>query len=396
MRHSTSEGNRQRQPRKSMSLSKARRETNSPIQDLDPKCDIVPVGKRRDGGTRYWCLYHKADATAKYGKAADACRAAHIPPLAAHDVFDLSLDKFKGGVALWGAVPAVYDTTLLPMDRGIHVHARVSPDAEKEMDRTFRAVRLSGRALPSGGLLVSELDAIYYMVTSVFGFPMRKVLCSYCSWPHLDRDWFSVRPHRRHLCAGCGRHFTDTESGVGNPIVGVREACGITPHKSVTSKKQLRIKQADFPGGIQIWGSNPAFLWTSHHAEEGGIHVHAFRTESDVPELDETYGRVRIDGVALDPRMVRVRMAQSALPSLRGRVVSMDCPTCHITHFCVGADAYSPAATHRCRKCEREFSTPGRFRKKIGNPLSAILKRLEVHAPRCPQHHELDLLPETL
>ena len=34
-------------------------------------CDIVSVGKRRDGGTRYWCLRHKADATAKYGRPAD-------------------------------------------------------------------------------------------------------------------------------------------------------------------------------------------------------------------------------------------------------------------------------------------------------------------------------------
>ena len=45
-----------------------------------PECHIVSVGKRRDGGTRYWCLQHKADATAKYGKRARTCRAAHVRP----------------------------------------------------------------------------------------------------------------------------------------------------------------------------------------------------------------------------------------------------------------------------------------------------------------------------
>lgn len=33
-------------------------------------CEIVNVGKRRDGGSRFWCLSHHANATAKYGVAA--------------------------------------------------------------------------------------------------------------------------------------------------------------------------------------------------------------------------------------------------------------------------------------------------------------------------------------
>ena len=39
-------------------------------------------------------------------------------------VLDLNLDQYPGGVGLWGAVPPVYDTTRLPLDFGIHVHAR--------------------------------------------------------------------------------------------------------------------------------------------------------------------------------------------------------------------------------------------------------------------------------
>jgi len=78
-------------------------------------CHVVSVGKRRDGGTRYWCLKHKADATAKYGKPATACRTAHFPPIAEEDILTIDFAKYPGGVAMWGAVPPVYDTTTQPL-----------------------------------------------------------------------------------------------------------------------------------------------------------------------------------------------------------------------------------------------------------------------------------------
>jgi hypothetical protein len=360
------------------------------------ECQVVAVGKRRDGGTRYWCLLHKADATAKYGRRAKTCRAPHIPPIRPEDVLNLNIDEYKGGVALWGAVPAVYDTTILPMDRGIHVHARPTPSAKKEMDCTFRGVRILSKCLPSNGILISELDAIYYMVTSIFGFEMKYVTCSYCGYPHLDRDWFSVHPHRRHLCAGCGKNFSDARVAVGNPILGVRAACGIKTQLSRLSKKKLDIAQSEFPGGIQIWGSNPAFLWTSDRTEEEGIHVHAFRGSNDQPDLDETYGQVIIDGIKLDRLMVRVLMAQNTLPSLKNRVLPIACPSCGKAHLSVGEFAFTPIATHRCTRCDHQFAAPGRLRKTITNPLPGILARLAEIAPRKPQQHELELLPETL
>src|SRR5580704_2778853 len=100
-------------------------------------CHIVSVGKRRDGGTRYWCLKHKADATAKHGTPASACRTAHVPPIPREETLTLDLGGYAGGIALWGAAPPVYDTTTQPLDRGIHVHARVAMDSKKELDQTF-------------------------------------------------------------------------------------------------------------------------------------------------------------------------------------------------------------------------------------------------------------------
>ena len=366
------------------------------VSGPDVPCDVVAIEKRRDGGTRYWCRAHRADATAKYGKPAARCRAANTIPIRAEEVGTLDLDRYPGGVALWGAAPAVYDTTEQPMEPGIHVHARPSPESEKEIDLTYRAVRIVGKELPSDGIVVNEIDAIYYMVSSVFGFPMRFVSCTHCEWPHLDKDVFSVYPHRKHLCAGCGRHFHDQVTGIGNPIVGVRDACGVCEHKVEPAPETIDIKQVDYPGGIQIWGSNPAFLWTQLKPEAEGIHVHAFLEGQDEPVVDETFCEVTIDGIRLDPVMVRVLMAQNVLPLLRGRVRSMNCPNCSRPQFDAEKAAYVPSQMHTCPECGRQFSAPGTTRKSVANPLPAILEELAKLAPRPPQQHPSELIPETL
>jgi hypothetical protein len=166
--------------------------------------------------------------------------------------------------------------------------------------------------------------------------------------------------------------------------------------RHVSRRAELDIAQADFPGGIQIWGSNPAFLWTSDRSEEEGIHVHAFRESNDQPDLDETYGEVIIEGIKLDPLMMRVLMAQSALPSLKNRILSINCPSCGDGHFRVGESAFTPLPTHTCKRCAHEFSGSGRLRKTISNPLPSILALLANTAPGTPQQDELGLLTETL
>src|SRR5271154_5706333 len=80
------------------------------VDGPDVPCDITAMEKRRDGGTRYWCRSHRADATEKGGTAASKGRAADIVPIRPDEVLTLDLNKYLGGVALWGAAPAVYDT----------------------------------------------------------------------------------------------------------------------------------------------------------------------------------------------------------------------------------------------------------------------------------------------
>ena len=84
-------------------------------------------------------------------------------------------------------------------------------------------------------------------------------------------------------------------------------------HKVAPAAKTLDIKQSEYPGGIQIWGSNPAFLWTGFKHEEEGIHVHAFLEGQAEPELDDTFREVTIDGIQLDPVIVRILMAQNVI-----------------------------------------------------------------------------------
>jgi hypothetical protein len=358
---------------------------NAPSDDVIP-CDVVPIEKRRDGSTRYWCRAHRADATEKYGKPAQKCRLWDVKPIHPENIKVLDLDKYPGGVALWGAAPAVYDTTRLPAEQGIHVHARETRDSEKDIDFTFECVRIIGREVPEGGIILKQLDALYYLISTVFGAKTTFVTCTHCSWPHLDEEWFSVNPHRLHLCSGCGRTFNDQSRGIGNPIAGVRTACRAAEHKIVVAPRKLNIRQSDYPGGIQIWGSNPAFLWTQHKDEEEGIHVHAYLTEGDdEPKIDDTFGEVVIDGISLDPEMVRVLMAQSVLPILKDRVQSVDCPACHRPHFDSGEAAYTPSPNHKCSACGHEFSKSGRLRKTVVNPLPAILANLAKRSVRPPQ-----------
>lgn len=359
-------------------------------------CNITPVGKRRDGGTRYWCLNHKADATAKYGRPGTTCRAAHLPPILPEEILELDLDEYPGGVALWGAVPPIYDTTCLPLDFGVHVHARRNADDAKDIDGTYRRVKLIGRDLPSDGLLISEIDAVYYMVSSVFGFSTREVHCTYCGYSHLDKDWFSVHPHRRHLCAGCGRHFRDTVVGIGNPIRATQESSKLFPRQAQKATRTISIRQQDYPGGIQIWGSNPAIIWSSQKSEEEGIHLHAYKSAGELAAPDETYSAVEIDGLTLDPTMVRTLMAQNSLPHLENRVVPLKCSSCNEMEFCEGKQAFTPLVGRACSKCNGQLIGPTRLRRTIGNPIIHTLERLAAGAPRAPQKHATGLLPESI
>ena len=357
-------------------------------------CKIISVGKRRDGGTRFWCINHKADATAKYGHPNDKCRYADVPPVGNDERLRLEINQYSGGIAIWGAVPPVYDTTILPSDRGIHVHARSNKRKKKTIDRTFRAVTIAENG---NEFEISELDAIYHMVSTIFGIQIKFLKCPICNWPHLDKDWFSVFPHRRHLCSGCGKNFSDYEIGIGNPISNLHNVINYPPTKnSRLAKKELEIKQSDFPRGIQIWGSNPAILWTREKPEESGIHVHAYLENCPEPSIDDTYCKVVIDGLELDPLMVRTLMAQNCLSHLKERIVTLQCDVCSECYFDEGVAAFTPATTRTCPMCRNIFKSHTKLRKVVSNPQMHVFDALSLNSVNPRREHPLDLIPETI
>lgn len=307
-------------------------------------------------------------------------------PIPSKAICKLDPRAYRGGIALWGAVPAVYSTAAHDFDdRGVHVHARRQPRKKKLVDQTYKMV-LADLKGSDGTRRVIEVradDAIAYMVSSIFGLPMKYLQCTHCGDPHLDKDWFAVNRHRTHICFACGKSFRDVDRGIGNPLMALKSFCGDEQvnRRTVAANRELEISQSQFPLGIELWGSHEAILWTSSAEEESGIHFHGYTSNFMVPAFDETYDRVIIDGIHLDNEQLRVLMAQSVLTHLKGRLVSLVCPRCQQPHFDVGERAYTPHIDHIC-ECGAEFSAPGRTKKVVSNPMLATLSKLEQSAMR--------------
>lgn len=294
--------------------------------------------------------------------------------------FRLDPDEFPGGVALWGAVEPVYNTASEPAERGIHVHARAHAGGRKSIDQTFDAVELPVRRdlYSDERVVVTAETAVAFYISRFLGRTIVGLFCPVCNTPHLDSDWFAVKPHRLHLCHGCNRLFRQETRRVSNPLEMVRHQLGIvgTFAEPVRAKGEVDIRQTDYPGGLQIWASNPALIWTSTRREQEGIHVHGWQRPGAVPKLDGTFGSVRIDGIALDEEQLRVFMAQNALFYLRGKVVALDCPSCGSHVFNRGEAAFKPKNEHSCQSCGTVFATKNR-RRVVSNPFVATIKALK-------------------
>lgn len=339
-------------------------------------CRIEQVGKQRNGASRFWCSEHKASATGPRGIRLERCELAYRDVRRDH-VFDVDLGEWPGGIAMWGAVDAVFDTTALDPEVGVHVHARRVAGPHKDIDGTFDAVRFKNRfnLFDERPVEITSDTAVNYYLSRFMNREILHLFCSRCGEPHLDAGYFAVKPHRDHLCHGCGHIFRDTSRAVSNPIMLVRERIVVPPHDLVRPSRPLDISQNECPGGIQIWASNPAFLWTSPQQEEEGLHVHGFA--ADGSEIyNETYSSVTIDGIKLNEDHIRYYMAQQTLPYLKGRVQALACPECGTSHFAYGNAALIPRSKHQCQGCGHTFPTSGKKKMVVTNPFVAVKEQL--------------------
>jgi hypothetical protein len=88
-------------------------------------------------------------------------------------------------------------------------------------------------------------------------------------------------------------------------------------------------------------------------------------------------------------------MAQKVLPSTKSRIRSLDCPNCQMPICAIGEAAHTPTVDQECGHCCHRFSARGRVRKVVADPLAVLAQRAR-NAPRKPQEHDLELLPETI
>lgn len=342
------------------------------VQHLSTPCSIEQVGKQRNGFPRYWCTAHQASATGRYGARLNECESAyqHATP---RKILEINPADYPGGTALWGAVPAVFDTSGLPPEVGVHVHARREVD-DKEIDATYDEVIIICGA---DRCTITAEAAVAYYISRFLERDIQYVYCNECGALHLDKGFFAVKPHRRHLCHACGRYFRVDSKGVSNPIALLRAKYRLDSLSKapVRPDRPLNVVQADYRGGIQIWASNPALLWTADRPEDEGLHVHAFSSPGNFA-FDETFSSVTIDGIRLEEIHVQHLMAQMALPYLANKVVSLNCPRCGIPHFDQGELAFMPHAEHDCGSCGHTFKSPGRRRLVVSNPFIETRQRL--------------------
>lgn len=335
-------------------------------------CNIVYVGKNRNGKARYWCVTHHAPASDRRGIKLRSCLAKQQKSRNHQDEFCLVPSDYAGGVALWGSTLAVYDTTPFPVTTGIHVHARKTEGGPKEIDRTFSSVKIKY----NGHTTVFDADAaISYLCANVLNQGMEYVECPYCGSAHLDKDRYAVTPHKKHLCTSCGRYFYSKYKNIGNPIIHDKQMFGDEQifREIVHPKRVLNIRQCDFPYGISLWGSTGAFLWTAKKHEEYGIHIHAYQENNLKPTIDETFDLVTIDGIALEVEPIRMYMVQKTLPFLQNRIAVVQCEKCGKALFDAGENAFTPSKSHICVHCGYTTVT---HRKIISNPAVQVLEQL--------------------
>jgi transposase-like protein len=340
-------------------------------------CLIESVGKQRNGNSRYWCTVHRSPATARYGKRMDTCEGAYREG-GGGEILEIDPADYPGGIALWGAVDPVYDTMGIPAEKGIHVHARREPLGAKVHDKSFSEVRVpyARDLIERRYASITQETGVAYYLSRFLGRHITTLYCTYCGDAHLDAEWFAIKPHRRHLCHGCGRQFS-AERSISNPVMAVRDFYRDFDRVIERASEVLVAKQADYPGGMQIWASNPAILWTASTPEHDGIHVHA---DGYGHFVDETFDRVVLDGIELNEQHLRLYMAQKAVAYLADKVVSINCPDCGLAHCDVGDDAFRPHQRHICHDCGAEFVTPGRRKLVVSNPFVETVSALRQAA----------------
>jgi hypothetical protein len=356
--------------------------------------DSCPIKQVRSaaGHPAWWCDAHGATATTGAGERLDVCGG--VAAVAAEDpsrpTLTLGLGDYPAGFEARSLIPPAYDTTASnhAVLWGIHVHGRNQPAETLDLHAMFGALRMEmGDGEARRFVRIDHRAGEHYVVSTSFGLPPKYLECPTCLTPFVDEGVLAVTPRSERVCGACHTIFGDSELAIANPFrLARRTRMGEAPHGVVDPPKALDIHQADYGNGVQLWGPEEALVYTAptSEIETGGMHTHLYAETFDEanPAVEDNFVAATLDGVALDPRMMRLMMSQRLVPELRLAVRAFDCPACGEAHFDDGRDGCTPHLEHECHRCGHRFPAPGADGPTIGNPILAALDRAARTAPR--------------
>jgi len=279
------------------------------------------------------------------------------------------------GLSIWGTVTPVYDSTFSPISPGLHLHIAGEKNTHHEHNCWELYVRPDS---VSKYQRLTYAAASSYVASAMFERPMITINCPHCRAPHLDLDQWSVHASRDHYCANCESAFKTPTECISNPLIEIKASLGdhLVVRVTEQTERSLSLVRRDYPGGIRIWGSNPAVIWTFRNPEKVGIHVHCFAEHNSPPIIDRTVRTLDIDGIDVDSYMVRAFMAQQMLPYLLPYLTVLHCPVCGSAHFDTGDNALLPHLRHTCASCSARFLASVPPYVCVSNPIIETMKQL--------------------
>lgn len=287
----------------------------------------------------------------------------------------LDPNAFPGGIAIWGGVPPIVCTTPHYVNElGIHVHARKRRGAEKDIDQSFDSVVFLG---PDSNAPVSidETAAVGFMIAQVLGVQMVDLECIECGHLIFEGRGAACYPKTTHRCQNCEAESYTRSPVVANPLIRLRKrySSNVDPPVIRVNRKFDKVPK-DFPGGLQIWGSNQAIVWTAQRSEEEGLHIHWYDENGGIID-DDTYGSVCISGKDLDVTAARLWMAQKEVPELLPHVGRVNCSRCGAPICSKDVAARRPSVSHLCSICRHTTYTEQAI---LANPIPSILRELDL------------------
>lgn len=286
-------------------------------------CHIVPCGKFRNGAERWYCKTHqmhwgtKADLAAVPPSGEVTCSNHLMGMSYVVDPLVIDFNDFEE-IGVWCSLPpALSSKKIEPRAPKIHVHKRITGNEKKVLDRDFDAVVCSYNQ--NLGLFASdEITQIQITPPAAFEFvksleqdrAMSCVTCKKCGYPHLDLGSFAHTAHAKHFCGNCGNDSVWSEGKiVSTPLKPLHDQFN-NSDSYTTPDRELDL--SDYAGlDFELWPSTPAVLWTADRPQEKGIHAHVIQKGRRI--VDETFGKVFINGQELDRDELWERMTGNTL-----------------------------------------------------------------------------------